>query len=104
MYHRGQFPGAVVLFTLALYLNIFGYTVEQAQIKIAQVKQDLMNRSAYLNVKFFIAYGVLASRDKGATRSKCRRVALFDDNHTQLKQAFMFGRISPSCWDKDPPG
>lgn len=43
--------------TLALFTRVLGYTIEEAQVVIAKVKNDLRNKTPHLYVPFYFIWG-----------------------------------------------
>ncbi len=57
-YYRAQFLEAVEPFSLALYTRVLGYSYEQTQVIMANVRNDLSNPRLHLYVNFHFCRGV----------------------------------------------
>jgi SAM-dependent methyltransferase len=64
-FYRAQFIDAVEPFTLALFTRVLGYTTEEAQIVIANVKNDLTNPRFHMYANFHFVWGRRAPEVEG---------------------------------------
>ena len=63
-WYRAQFVDAVEPFSLVLYTRVLGYTNEQTQVIMANVRNDLKNPDLHLYVNFHFTYGRRPVRSK----------------------------------------